>query len=122
MPITRVYMSKLLQKDKRQTKLTFNKAPTFPDSVFLSKVLGTECKTLPLSTEAVLLTRWGFVFREAPADKSCLLVLGECPSSERPLLVGHALMSPPPPSESELSPYVTAPPLGLMGLRLFVLV
>lgn len=93
-----------------------------PDKGLLSKALGTEFKTSRLSTEAVLFMCWGLVFLEAPADKGSLLLLGECPSCERPILVDQAFLAPPPLSESELSQDDTTPSLGLMGLRLFVLV
>ena len=73
------------------------KSPTFPDKLFLSKTLGTERSPSKLSNEDVRLMR-----REA-ADEGFLLILGECPSSERPLLVDQAFSTPLPPSESELS-------------------
>ena len=43
------------------------------------------------------------VFLKEPEDEGFLLILGECPSSERSLLVDQAFSAPLPPSESELS-------------------
>ena len=43
------------------------------------------------------------VFLKEPPDEGFLLILGECPSSERPLLLDQAFSAPLPPSESVLS-------------------
>jgi len=79
------------------------KSPTFPDKLFLSKTLGTERSPSKLSNEDVRLMRREAVFLKEPANEGSLLILGECPSSERPLLVDQAFSAPLPPSESELS-------------------
>lgn len=77
------------------------KSPTFPDKLFLSKTLGTERIPSKLSNEDVRLMRREAVFLKEPADEG--FFPGECPSSERPLLVNQTFSAPLPPSESELS-------------------
>ena len=79
------------------------KSPTFPDKLFLSKTLGTERNPSKLSNEDVRLMRREAVFLKEPEDEGFLLILGECPSSERSLLLDQAFSAPLPPSESELS-------------------
>ena len=95
---------------------------TFSDKPFPSKVLGTERNKSMLSMETVLLIRCEPLFLKEPTDAGFLLVLGEYSDCECSLAVDQLLLISIPVSESELSPYVTAvPPLGLTGLRLFVL-
>lgn len=99
------------------------KCLTFSDKPLPSKVLGTERNKSMLSMEAVLLICCEPLFLKEPTDEGFLLVLGEYSDCECSMAVDQLLLTATPVSDSELdSPYVTAvPPLGLTGLRLFVL-